>query len=90
MEKQKILKLIKNRHKTLKLTQEDMAGRLGVESSQYGRYELGKNEMSLDKLLKIGEILGLKIDVVFEDETDLRQEIKTELIQQITEFLQQK
>ncbi len=46
--------------------------------------------MSLDKLLKIGEILGLKIDVVFEDETDLRQEIKTELIQQITEFLQQK
>ena len=62
------------------MTQEDIAGRLGVESSQYGRYELGKNEMSLDKLLKIGEILGLKIDVVFEDETDLRQEIKTELI----------
>ncbi len=90
MEKQKILKLIKNRHKTLKLTQEDMAGRLGVESSQYGRYELGKNEMSLDKLLKIGGILGLKIDVDIEDETDSREEMKAELVQEFIDFLQQK
>jgi len=91
MKKEKILELIKDRRKSVGLTQKDMADKLDVERSQYTRYELGKNEIALDKLLKIGEILGLKIDVAFEDEkTNLRQEIKTELIQQITEFLQQK
>jgi len=53
MEKQEILELIKSRRKELKLTQEDMATKLNIKSSQYGRYELGTSQVSLDKLIKI-------------------------------------
>ena len=90
MTKKKILELIKSHRKSAGLTQKDMADKLDVERSQYTRYELGKNEIALDKLLKIGEILGLEIDVVPKDENDLRQEIKAELAQQFIDFLKQK
>jgi len=90
MEKQEILELIKSRRKELKLTQEDMATKLNIKSSQYGRYELGKNEMSLDKLLKIGEILGLEVDVDIKDKTEAREAIKAELAQKFIDFLKQK
>jgi len=90
MEKQQILQLIKNRRKGLKLTQKQMARKLGIDQTQYSKYEVGASEISLEKLLKIGGILGLKIDVDIEDETDSREGMKTELVQQFIDFLKQK
>ncbi len=68
MNKQKILKLIKSRRKELGFTQKDMADKLGIEGSQYSRYELDKSEIALDKLLQIGELLNLEIAI--HDKTD--------------------
>jgi len=61
MNKQQILELIKSRRKVIGLSQKEMAKKLEITQAQYGRYELGTSQVSLDKLIKIGEILELDI-----------------------------
>ena len=90
MEKQEILQLIKKRRKGLKLTQKQMAEKLDIDQTQYSKYEIGASEISLSKLLKIGEILGLEIDVDIKDKTEAREAMKAELIQQFINFFKQK
>jgi len=90
MEKQEILQLIKKRRKGLKLTQKQMAEKLDIDQTQYSKYEIGASEISLSKLLKIGEILGLEIDVDIKDKTEAREVMKAELIQQFINFFKQK
>jgi len=61
MNKQQILELIKSRRKVIGLSQKEMAKKLEITQAQYGRYELGTSQVSLDKLIEIGEILELDI-----------------------------
>jgi len=61
MNKQQILELIKSRRKVMGLSQKEMAHKLEVTQAQYGRYELGTSQVSLDKLLQIGKILDLDV-----------------------------
>ena len=81
MDKQQILNIIRSRRKSFGLTQKDMADKLGIEGSQYGRYELGKNEMSLEKFLQISAVLELKLSD-YED-SDEPNDIKQEVIQDL-------
>jgi len=61
MNKEQILELIKSRRKVIGLSQKEMAKKLEITQAQYGRYELGTSQVSLGKLIKIGEILELDI-----------------------------
>lgn len=79
MDKQQILNIIKNRRKALKMTQKDMADKLGIEGSQYGRYELDKNEMTLEKFLQISFVLNLKLSD-YEHELD---DVKNDVIENL-------
>ncbi len=53
MNKQQILELIKSSRKVIGLSQKEMAKKLEITQAQYGRYELGTSQVSLDKLIKI-------------------------------------
>lgn len=56
--------LIKRR-KMKKLSQEQMAKRIDVERSTYSGYELGYFNPSMEKALKIKEVLGYSKDDIF-------------------------
>lgn len=63
---------VKERRKSLKLTQQDLAKALGLTFQQVQKYERGANRVSASKLHKISETLGVPISYFFEgldDET---------------------
>ncbi|QIZ51852.1 XRE family transcriptional regulator [Dickeya zeae] len=53
------LKVLRNRHRR---TQKDMAVRLGVQISQYNKYESGMHIPSADKLIQLSEMFATTID----------------------------
>lgn len=56
------------RRKAKKLSQEEMAKKIGVERSTYSGYELGYFNPSMKRALKIKEILGYSKDDIFLNE----------------------
>ncbi len=62
MEKQHILDIIKEKRKIANLTQQEVASQLAISRTQYANIENGNSEMSLDKFLKIIEILDLEMN----------------------------
>ncbi len=56
-----IIKVIRNIRKERKYSQAFMAEKLGISLSQYGHYETGHSEMSLNTFIKILEILEVDI-----------------------------
>jgi transcriptional regulator with XRE-family HTH domain len=57
---------VKERRKSLKLTQQDLAKALGLTFQQVQKYERGANRISASKLYKIGETLDISISYFFE------------------------
>ena len=51
----------------LKLTQEEVAKKLGISQVAYGRYELGLREPNFALLLKISEVLDFKPGEFFDN-----------------------
>ncbi len=62
MEKQHILDIIKDKRKSVNLTQQEIAEKLDISRSQYVNIENGNSEMSLDKFLKLCEMLDLEMN----------------------------
>ena len=62
MEKQHILDIIKDKRKSVNLTQQEIAEKLDISRSQYVNIENGNSEMSLDKFLKLCEMLNLEMN----------------------------
>ena len=60
-------KLIERR-KNKKLSQEQMAEKIGIERSTYSGYELGYFNPSMKNALKIKQILGYSKDDIFLDD----------------------
>lgn len=46
------------------LNQEDIAKLLGIQQTQYSRYELGKNMMSIDKYIKLALFYNVSLDYI--------------------------
>jgi transcriptional regulator with XRE-family HTH domain len=55
---------IKTLRKEKKISQEEMAIRLDMFQANYGKLERGMTELTLSRLYKIGEILGVEIEVI--------------------------
>lgn len=56
------------RRKAKRLSQEQMAQKIGCERSTYSGYELGYFNPSMEKALKIKEVLGYTKDDIFLNE----------------------
>lgn len=46
------------------LNQEDVAKLLGIQQTQYSRYELGKNMMPIDKYIKLALFYNVSLDFI--------------------------
>jgi transcriptional regulator with XRE-family HTH domain len=84
MKKQEILNSIREKRKEMKISQGEMCVLLGVSQSQYSSLENGNSEMTLDKLIKICEILN--IELIGFKEVEKKNEEKDFLIKNIIEF----
>lgn len=56
------LELIRSKRKALGIRSQEMSRRLGVAPGTYSRYEYGVRQMSVEKLARVADILGLKVD----------------------------
>ena len=56
------LKKIRQEHK---LTQVELANMLGISQKSYSHWETGKNEASLENLIKLADLLEVSIDWLF-------------------------
>lgn len=64
----KYLEKIKELRKLKGIKQEEMAEKLGVTLSGYGKMERGATSITLDKLLYLLELLGLRANEFFHEE----------------------
>lgn len=55
-------RLMTERRKSLSLTQQHIADRIGVTRSQYANVEAGRSDLSLDALMKLALSLAVAID----------------------------
>ncbi|MBQ4083865.1 MAG: helix-turn-helix transcriptional regulator [Bacteroidaceae bacterium] len=51
-----------------RFTQEQVAECLGITRSAYSNYELGEREMPIDVLERAADLLGIELDMFFEDD----------------------
>lgn len=77
----KYLEKIKELRKLKGIKQEEMAEKLGVTLSGYGKMERGATSITLDKLLYLLELLGLRANEFFHEENlyDIGISMDTEL-----------
>jgi len=61
---------MKRRRKELKLTQADVASKVGIARSTYTNIERGQKNPSFAILLKIKEVLQVNSDAIFMDTKD--------------------
>ncbi len=59
--------LIKARRKRLKITQEDLAARMGMSRAALANIETGRQNMLLHHLYRFAEMLGLKVTDLLPD-----------------------
>ena len=52
-------KEIRSARMAKKMSQQELADRIGIKRSAYSQYETGKNKMSLETWMKIAEVLEL-------------------------------
>lgn len=53
---------LRNRRKEMRLSQEQLADKIGITRQGYGHYETGRNEPDFETLIKISEILQCSLD----------------------------
>ena len=58
-------KAIEKKRKTIKLTQEELAERVGISRAYMGFIEQGRNTPSLEVLEKIARVLRVKVSDLF-------------------------
>jgi len=58
---------LKNARDILSLSQEDIANKMGISRQTYNYWESGKVTPRLNSLIKLSNILGLKLSIFFEE-----------------------
>ena len=86
MDKQRILNLIKHRRKHMGFSQKDMADKLEITQTQYGKYELGRSEIGLDKLIEINKLLSITFSEYDDEETN--NDITNDVIENLENCIQ--
>lgn len=86
-----VLKKVRDRRKSLGLSHENMAFELNMSPSAYNKLERFETTLSLERLLKISEILKMSISEVFEIKTGdiLNQELKDNSIGKVETLYQE-
>ena len=56
---------LKTLRKEKKLTQKELAEQIGISQKSYSHWETGKNEPSLENLIKLADLLEVSIDWLF-------------------------
>jgi transcriptional regulator with XRE-family HTH domain len=64
---QHLAEQIRNRRRTMEMTQDRLAQQLGVTFQQIQKYESGKNRLSAARLYEICLVFGVPIASMFED-----------------------
>ncbi len=64
---QEVGKRLRHRRKTLSVTQQALARRLGITFQQIQKYEKGTNRVGASRLQAIASILGVPVAFFFED-----------------------
>lgn len=59
---------IREQRKRKGITQEQLAEKLGIDQKHMSKIELGKSYPSLDRLIKVGEVLEVPLPSLFEFE----------------------
>ena len=60
-----LFRKIKDTKKRKKLTQKELAEQIGISQKSYSHWETGKNEASLENLIKLADLLEVSIDWLF-------------------------
>ena len=63
---------IYQRRKALGLTQQDIASVINVDRSTYSNYERGATEPDLKTLKKIADVLDVSVNVLLDDEKEVK------------------
>lgn len=56
---------LKTLRKEKKLTQKELAEQIGISQKSYSHWESGKNEPSLENLIKLADLLEVSLDRLF-------------------------
>lgn len=65
-----IAERVKELRSKYKLTQQELADKLGLKKSTIGSWENGQNNPEIESLLKLCELFSIKIQYFFEEEYD--------------------
>jgi transcriptional regulator with XRE-family HTH domain len=63
---EKVGESVKNYRELRKITREDMADRLGMTVSGYGKIERGETDVPLSRLEKISDVLGVSVSQILQ------------------------
>ncbi len=61
-QKQRTIDIIKEQRKYKKMTQEEVANKIGVDRKTYNRYEQGINEIKIGTIVALAELFGVTTD----------------------------
>ncbi len=61
---------LKELRQKLGLSQKEFAEKLGIEYQNYNKYELGKNEPSIETMIKIADYYGISLDYLCDRKTN--------------------
>lgn len=81
-----VLEIIKRTRKTKNISQEEMARKLGINRSAYGRFEDGKSLIHLDRLIKVCRILMISTSWVLDKAIEDKYPYKEDLESRIKDF----
>jgi transcriptional regulator with XRE-family HTH domain len=65
MNSEEILRKIKKARREKGISQKEMAEKININQSSYGKLEAGQSILSIDRLLEISNILELDIHITF-------------------------
>jgi transcriptional regulator with XRE-family HTH domain len=66
-EPKKLGELIRKRRKEMKITQKEIAQYCDLSHTGIGKIEMGTTDVKISTLLKLFKILGIKINLMFEE-----------------------
>lgn len=74
---------IKRQRKLLKLTQENLAEKLGISVKHFSEVERGLTGLSIENIIKLSSILGLSLDYMIKGSETTRWDNAVSYLQQI-------